>query len=245
MPVPMQKRHPLLEDQAQNGGARCSQSHAHADLTLAAAHGVGEDPIQPHAGQRQGKESNDLQHAQDHARIPQHLVHYLRACADVGDLNFGINIPNLALHRFKNKRWIARRAYIEDGCASGILAHRQIQAGLWGFAQGSVVAGLHHADDLARDGIAGETKVLANRVAVGPVAPRKILVDDDDGKRSVLIRIGQGAALQERNAHGFKVADVDRVGDGADGLRLPFLLLSLNEDAARMGWTRMACPRPS
>jgi hypothetical protein len=75
--------------------------------------------------------------------------------------------------------------------------------------------------------------VLANRVAVGPVAPRQILVDDDDGKRSVLIRIGEGAALQERNAHGFEVVEVDRVGDGADGLRFPVLLLSLNEDAPR------------
>src|SRR5262249_34121164 len=67
--------------------------------------------------------------------------------------------------------------------------------------------------------------VPADRIAVGPVAPRKALVDDRDLRRNVVVvaRL-KGAPSEKRDAHRLEVARANRADAGPPGALVRRLL---------------------
>ena len=167
-----------------------AKRHAHPDLLRALSNRVGHDAIKSDSCQYQCDDSHDGQQAgSDLLRIERSSDELLEGCG-VKDRHIRIDRPGLRAQRGEDCVWIALCSHIESQVHVFPKNLPKWHVKIGGrFAKVVILRILGYADDAKP--VSPPMHSYADRITAGKEALDKCLIDDHDGRRILVVLIGE------------------------------------------------------
>jgi hypothetical protein len=213
------QRHALFDDQSEDCRLARAERHAQPDLALSLNHGIREGSVEADAGEPERQQAEDREERDANLGLEQASVDDLASGPDAADRNVWRGCMNLALDGHENLFRIGRAPHVERHRIRIVLLEWDVDARLRRLGPARIVGGARDPDDLPHLLLSGQPHASSDRVSVGPIVARHLLVHDGNGRRVLSIEIAERTPPANCHAGRFEVAAIDGVNDRRNRVR--------------------------